>query len=134
MQDIYSRPHSPFDDSAIERLRRMGLADADGQADGDAITVFARIFAGQFYDDLCDFYQNGDMVQDVIVQMLDTAENADPRQRFLLICLQYDAMFRPLPDPVWWVSGTPALAEPFAGYFLAHLRQLNQSAMEGTAL
>ena len=34
MQNLYQRPHSPFDDTAIERLRRMGLADADGRAGG----------------------------------------------------------------------------------------------------
>ncbi len=33
MQDLYPRPRSPFDANAMERLRRMGLADADGRAD-----------------------------------------------------------------------------------------------------
>ena len=58
MQNLYQRPHSPFDDTAIERLRRMGLADADGRADRDVMTIFACIFAGQFYDDLCDYCQD----------------------------------------------------------------------------
>ena len=131
MQDFYPRPRSPFDASALERLRRMGLAGADGQADQDAMAVFAHIFAGQFFDDLCDYYQNSGAVRDLLVQMLDSAETAEPKQRFLLICVQYDAMYRTLPDPIWWLSGSPAFAEPFADGFLAHLQQLYQTMPEG---
>ena len=119
MQDFYPRPRSPFDACALERLRRMGLAGADGQADQDAMAVFAHIFAGQFFDDLCDYYQNSGAVRDLLVQMLDSAETAEPKQRFLIICVQYDAMYRTLPDPIWWLSGSPAFAEPFADGFLA---------------
>lgn len=132
MQDMYPRPRSPFDDSAPERLRRMGLADADGRADCDVMSVFARIFAGQFYDDLCDYYQDYTAVQDLLIQLLDTAEDADAKQKFLLICLQYDGMFRELPDPVWWISGQPEFAELFADGFLVHLKMLNDEAKEDT--
>ena len=133
MQNLYQRPHSPFDDTAIERLRRMGLADADGRADRDVMTVFACIFAGQFYDDLCDYYQDYTDVQELLTQMFDTAETADPRQKFLLICLQYDSMFRDLPDPVWWISGQPEFAELFADGFLAHLKMLEEAKEEATS-
>ena len=133
MQDLYQRPHSPFDDNAMDRLRRMGLADADGQADRDVMTVFACIFAGQFYDDLCDYYQDYTDVQELLTQMFDTAETADPRQKFLLICLQYDGMFRDLPDPVWWISGQPEFAELFADGFLAHLKMLEEAKEEATS-
>ena len=126
MQDLYPRPRSPFDANAMERLRRMGLADADGQADPDVMIVFARIFAGQFYDDLCDYYQSSETVQDTVIQLLDASEGAESRQRFLLICLQYDAMFRTLPDPVWWISGQPEFAGMFADGFLAHLKRLEE--------
>ena len=133
MQDLYQRPHSPFDDTAIERLRRMGLADADGRADRDVMTVFACIFAGQFYDDLCDYYQDYTDVQELLTQMFDTAETADPRQKFLQICLQYDGMFRDLPDPVWWISGQPEFTELFADGFLAHLKMLEEAKEEATS-
>lgn len=54
-----NRPtHSPFDSTAIDRLRRMGLATADGSVERDAMAVFCCIFAGQFYDDLCDYHQD----------------------------------------------------------------------------
>lgn len=130
MQDLYPRPRSPFDANAMERLRRMGLADADGRADPDVMIVFARIFAGQFYDDLCDYYQNLADVRELLIQVLDASETAEPKQRFLLICLQYDAMFRTLPDPVWWISGQPEFAELFADGFLAHLKILDDESKE----
>ena len=130
MQDLYQRPRSPFDDSAPERLRRMGLADADGRTDRNVMAAFARVFAGQFYDDLCDYYQDYADVQELLTQLFDTAENAEPKQKFLLICLQYDGMFRDLPDPVWWISGQTEFAELFADGFLAHLKILNNEARE----
>lgn len=55
MQELYQRPHSPFDDTAIERLRRMGLVTAEARPDRDVMNIFSMIFAGQFYDDLCDY-------------------------------------------------------------------------------
>lgn len=130
MQDLYPRPRSPFDDSALERLRRMGLADADGRAAPDVMIIFARIFAGQFYDDLCDYYQEYTNIQELLTQLFDAAETAEPKQKFLLICLQYDGMFRELPDPVWWISGQPEFAELFADGFLVHLKLLNDKSKE----
>ena len=94
------------------------------------LAVFSTIFAGQFYDDLCDYYQDYTDVRELLAQIFDTAENADPKQKFLLICLQYDGMFRDLPDPVWWVSGQPKFAELFADGFLSHLRQLKNETRE----
>ena len=97
----YQRPHSPFEDTAVQRLRRMGLTTEDGAPEQDAISVFSTIFAGQFFDDLCDYYQDDEQVREVVTQFFQTAEQADSRQKFLLICLQYDGIYRDLPDPVW---------------------------------
>jgi hypothetical protein len=108
----------------------MGLADADGRAAPDVMIIFARIFAGQFYDDLCDYYQDYADIRELLTQMLDAAETAEPKQRFLLVCLQYDGMFRDLPDPVWWVSGQPEFAGLFADGFLAHLKTLDEESKE----
>lgn len=128
MQDLYQRPHSPFDNTAIDRLRRMGLATAGNTPDRDVMAVFSHIFAGQFYDDLCDYYQDYEYVQELLPQFFDAAENAEPKQKFLLICLQYDGMFRDLPDPIWWISGQPEFAELFADGFLAHLKRLEEES------
>lgn len=116
--------YSPFDDSAVERQRRMGLILDDGTPDRDAVTVLARVLAGQYFDDLCDFCQDADAVLDVLRRFLGEAEGAPPQRRFLLLCLQYDAIYRPLPDPVWWLSGNQKLAGLFSAGFVAHLRRL----------
>lgn len=119
--------HSPFDSSAIDRLRRMGLASSDGTVDRDAMAVFCSIFAGQFYDDLRDYYQDDPgAVKAALNPLVDGADTGDPYGKFLMICLQYDSIYCTLPDPVWWLSGTPAFAETFADGFLAHLRRLHE--------
>ena len=106
--NTYQQPHSPFEDSAAQRLRRMGLTTEDGSPEWDAMAVFATIFADQFFDDLCDYYQDFQDVQEAVAQIFHTAEQADLKQKFLLICLQYGGIYRSLPDPVWWISGSPA--------------------------
>lgn len=121
------RAQSPFDDSAADRLRRMGLADESGKPDRDALTICSQIFAGQFFDDLCDYFEGYEDVRELILNLSESAENAAGKQKFLLVCLQYDAIYRMLPDPVWWISGNPAAAELFAEGFLAHLKQLDQN-------
>ena len=119
--------HSPFDSSAIDRLRRMGLASSDGTVDRDAMAVFCCIFAGQFYDDLHDYHQNDpEAVQAALTHLVDGADTGDSHGKFLMICLQYDSIYRALPDPIWWLSGSPAFAEAFADGFLAHLRRLHE--------
>ena len=123
----YQRPHSPFEDTAVQRLRRMGLTTEDGAPEQDAISVFSTIFAGHFFDDLCDYYQDDEQVREVVTQFFQTAEQADSRQKFLLICLQYDGIYRDLPDPVWWISGSPDFAVLFADGFLAHLKRLAEN-------
>lgn len=118
---------SPFDSAAIDRLRRMGLATADDTVERDAMAVFCNIFAGQFYDDLCDYHQDDPAaVKAVLTPLVDGTDTGDPHGKFLMICLQYDSIYRTLPDPVWWLSGSPAFAEAFADGFLAHLKRLNE--------
>lgn len=117
------RAHSPFDDSAIERLRRMGLLLEDGGPDQEAVAVLARVYAGQFFDDLCDFCQDMAAVQGTLGRFVADAERQEARKKFLLLCLQYDAIYRPLPDPVWWLSGNLELADLFSAGFVAHLQQ-----------
>lgn len=130
-ENLYERPHSPYDDTTIERLRRMGLATSEGAPDRDAMTVFSGVFAGQFYDDLCDCYQDYADVRELLEHLFDATDEMGTEQKSLFICLQSNSMFRELPAPVWWISGNPAFAESFADGFLARLRQLHQTTLEG---
>lgn len=125
------RAQNPFDDGAKERLRRMGLFTADGTIAENNLMALSCAFAGALFDDLCDFYQEQREVLAVLRQLYENAACADPRQRFLLLCLQYDALSQPLPNPIWWISGDLELAGEFADQFICHLKKLSD-AMEVT--
>ena len=122
-----SRAHNPFDDGARERLRRMGLLTETGSIETSALTALAYAFAGLLFDDLCDACQDYSSVQAELQQLFDAADQAEPRQRFLLICLQYDRLSQILPDPIWWISGAPEIAGGFAEHFIRHLKKVNGS-------
>ena len=128
MRKVYEgrRAQSPFDGSTGDRLRRMGLADANGNPDRDALAIGSHIFAGQFFDDLCDYFESYEDVRELISTLSELAADTAGKQKFLIVCLQYDAIYRNLPDPVWWISGNPIAAELFAEGFISHLKQLNQ--------
>jgi hypothetical protein len=121
---------SPFDDDAEFRLQRMGLLSADGVPDRDAVTVLANVYAGMLFDDFCDFHQSCDEVFLSVERLLDAAEGVDIKQKFLLICLQYDSIYRNLPDPIWWISGNETLAELFTLQFLKYMTLIVQKPQE----
>lgn len=134
MPTCAARAQNPFDDGAKERLRRMGLFAADGAIAENNLLALSCAFAGALFDDLCDFYQEqGEVVLAVLRQLYENAACAESRQRFLLLCLQYDALSQPLPNLIWWISGDPELAGDFAEHFIRHLKKLSK-AMEGTVL
>ena len=120
-----SRAHNPFDDGARERLRRMGLLTETGSIKASALTALAHTFAGLLFDDLCDASQDYSGVQTELQQLFDAVDCAEPRQKFLLLCLQYDRLSQVLPDPIWWISGTPEIAGEFAEHFIRHLKKLS---------
>ncbi len=124
------RWHSPFDDSAGVRLRRMRLLQEDGAPDRKRVSVLGEVFAGQFFDDLYDFRQDAEAAGKSLGNFLKEAEGATAKYRFLLVCLQYDAIRRPLPDPVWWLSGNAQLADLFSTSFVAHLRELAKGVIQ----
>lgn len=118
------RAHNPFDDGAEERLRRMGLLSVSGAVETPALSALSCVFAGLLFDDLCDACQDYAAVQAELRQLFEAAARAEPRQQFLLICLQYDRISQALPDPIWWISGTPGLAGDFAALFIEYLKNL----------
>lgn len=119
-----SRAPTPFDECAESRLRRMGLLDENGQPDKDAVAVLAGVFAGQYFEDLCEYHQDIRTVREILRLFAAETERASPQKRFVLLCLQYDAIYRELPDPVWWLSGNMELADRFASGFVSRLGQL----------
>ena len=118
------RWHSPFDNSAGARLRHMGLLHEDGTPDQQRIKVLGEVFAGQFFDDLYGFQQDAEAAGKSLGDFLRETKGATAKYRFLLVCLQYDAIRRPLPDPVWWLSGNAQLADLFSASFAARLQEM----------
>ena len=58
---------------------------------------------------LCDYHQDDvQAVKAAVTPLVDGVDTGNPQGKFLMICLQYDSIYRSLPDPVWWLSGSPA--------------------------
>jgi hypothetical protein len=84
-----TRPQNPFDDGAKARLHRMGLLRIDGSVDEATLGALSRAYSGLLFDDLCDTCQNSCEITEILRRLYEAAEQAEPRQKFLLICLQY---------------------------------------------
>lgn len=113
----------PFDGSAEARLSHMGLLDRKGQPDRNAMQGFTRIFSGLFFDDLCDFYDDTEKIQTIHQAFQTLAERQEHQRMFLLLSLQYDYLRKPLPDPVWWLSGHAGAVTLFMSGFLTQLEE-----------
>ena len=66
----------------------MGLLSDDGNTEMAALSSLSRAFAGLMFDDLCDSCQDYSSVQTELQRLFDAADHAEPRQSFLLVCLQ----------------------------------------------
>ena len=77
---------NPFDDSAPERLRHMGLLTAEGAPEEDALAVIERLYAGLFYDALFDFYDDMGNVNAICLELAERLGTGNPRRSFLNIC------------------------------------------------
>ena len=117
---------SPFDASATERQRRMGLLHGDGKANVQGIKIIARAHAGMFFDELCE---HGDIEGGMLLTVTRLSKMqgiAEPRQIFLTICMAYDEMRLPLPDLIWWISGSGELVSLFVKSFVDSLKTILQ--------
>ena len=125
---------SPFDAAATERQRHMGLIGDDGTADAGAVSVMARACAGMFFDDLCEYAGEDDAMLSTYARLAHLREIAEPRQIFLSVCVAYDEMHRPLPELLWWISGSNEIVPLFIERFMDSLKTiLQQIQNEGGA-
>ena len=123
VQIIKRRP-DPFDGSSSARPSRMGLLTETGDVDEAAMQVFIHIFAASFFDDLCDTYESLEAISKITAAFCELKERNDPQRIFLLLSLQYDALRKPLPDPVWWLAGHPPALTRFSFGFAEYLSRL----------
>lgn len=125
---LIMRVPDPFDGSAEARLTHMGLLDQDGRIVPQNMNAFTHIFAGLFFDDLCDFYDDRDKLEAIYRTFQELAEKEDHQHMLLLLSLQYDYLRKPLPDPVWWLSGHCEAVKSFMSGFLGLLGDLMSQA------
>lgn len=119
-----TRIPDPFDGSARMRLEHMGLIDDKGALIDSAMTVFADIFTGLFFDDLCDFHDDAANLLTIFKTFKVLFQKEDYQTMFLLISIQYDYMGKPLPDPVWWLAGDSLAIKAFMTLFMARYKRL----------
>lgn len=125
-RNLYLHVPDPFDSSTGARLKRMGVQLPDGEVDAGTMQIFARIFAGLFFDDLCDFYSDQTQLDTVMAAFSELTARGDHQNVYLLISLQYDTIRKPLPDPVWWLAGCAPALSLFCRGFVEHLLTLMQ--------
>ena len=100
----------------------MGLLDCNGDVNADAVNFLAHLCAGLFFDALCDSYVEMQTVSR-ICQAFCKSENVEAQRVVLMICSEYDAMNHPVPEAIWWISGSKLLVPPFIEGFLSYLRE-----------
>ena len=117
---------SPFDDSAITRQKRMGLLSSEGKVNMDTVHTLAHVYAALFFDRLCD--TNADMEKCVTIcaELSRLLQSGSARELLLSICVQYDALLTPLPEPIWWSVGNPEIITPYVKEFVRQLSWLTK--------
>ena len=120
-------PLDPFDDSAPTRLARMGITDAHGNPNSDTLPVFAGIYSAHFYEQSMDCYGNPDVVSTIATSLSTLNDRQGYEQMYVFLCLQYDAMQVPIPDPVWWIAGCTDVVREFMTAFTMRLRELTDA-------
>jgi len=131
-QNLYRRVPDPFDESTSARLERMGILHATGEVNIETMRAFVQIFAGVFFDDLCDFYSDQEELSSVAAAFSELSARKDCQNIYLLISLQYDTIRKPLPDPIWWLAGcAPALSLFCLGFVERLLELMKDQACNG---
>ncbi len=118
------RISDPFDDSVIERQKRMGLLFENGEVNNTAITIISRVQSGLFWDNLSDNFTEICKVKSACDSIIQTAKNFDTRRTLLELCSWYDTIRRPLPETIWWIVGNDDLLAPFIEGFVICLSEI----------
>ena len=124
---------SPFDPTARTRLRRMGLLTVEDQVNTNAIETISTLQAGLLFSQFLDSCGDWEVTLSVCRRITAQAAQIKDRQILLLISIQYDAIAKPLPEVIWWISGSDALLAPFVRGFVHHLNELcaEENSREG---
>ena len=122
--DMAPKIVSPFDPAARNRLRRMGLLSNEDQINTHIVEAISVVQAGLLFSQIYDSCGDWDGTIRVCQRIVAQAARVSCRQVLLLISIQYDAIAKPLPELIWWISGSDALLTPFVHGFVRHLDEL----------
>ena len=111
----------PFGDSATTRLERMGITDACGKPNSEILPVFAGIFSALFYEQSMDCYSDPTVITSIANSLSALNDRQGYEQMFVFLCLQYDAIHLPIPDPIWWIAGNTEVVREFMCHFAIRL-------------
>ena len=113
----------PMDGPLLSRLYQMGIVKRDGEINVENRRLFTRIYAAQFYYNLCDSYAKS-TVGTVLASFDELSGRKDYKGIYLFLSLQYDQLRKPLPDPVWWLMGSPKALKIFSIGFVESLTEV----------
>ena len=115
---------SPFDPAASIRLRRMGLLTEDHQVNNSIVEAISVVQAGLLFSQILDSCGDWEGTIKVCRRITAQASQVTDRQVLLIISIQYDAIAKPIPEVIWWISGNDTLLAPFVRGFVHHLNEL----------
>lgn len=118
----------PFNSAAPARLIRMGILKEDGSIDDTVVDVFAKGYAGLFFDALYDFYDEKATVASTLNLFAEFRQRNDYFHMYLYLSLCYDNMGSTLPDPIWWIAGQEEIIVRFMTAFLKYLEAMQTDA------
>ena len=79
----------PMDGPLLSRLYQMGIVKRDGEINVENMRLFTRIYAAQFYYNLCDSYAKS-TVGTVLASFDELSGRKDYKGIYLFLSLQYD--------------------------------------------
>jgi hypothetical protein len=106
----------------------MGLLTPDGKPDPYILPVFAGIFCAQFFDDMLETHDDRRVIRVACQIFGELRARREYEDMLVFLCIQYDAMRRTLPDPVWHISGNRELIRAFMDSFASRLAELAEDA------
>ena len=115
---------SPFDPAARERLRRMGLLTKEDQVNAGVMDAISSVHAALLFSQIYDACGDWAGTLSVCRRITSQASLVSDRQVLLLISIQYDTIAKPLPEVIWWISGSEILLAPFVRGFVRKLDEL----------
>ena len=115
---------SPFDPAARERLWRMGLLTKEDQVNAGVMDAISSVHAALLFSQIYDACGDWAGTLSVCRRITSQASLVSGRQVLLLISIQYDTIAKPLPEVIWWISGSEILLAPFVRGFVRKLDEL----------